>query len=239
MGDANLIYSLVSRGTTVLAEYTSFAGNFSQIAMQCLVKLPAANNKHTYVMDRHTFNFLVQDGFTYLVVAEEDFGRQIPFAFLDRVKDDFKHRYQGGKADLAVSHSLDAEFGPRLKEHMDFCERNPEEIRKMSKIKSQVAEVKGIMMENIDKVLVRNEKIDLLVDRTSHLQSDAHNFQRQGKKIRYKLWCQNYRLKLLVLVLIIIVAFIIYLSICRGFVCYNPGVPGTPPAPGTPPGQGL
>ncbi len=47
----------------------------------------------------------------YLVVADEEFGRQIPFAFLERVKEDFKRRYQGGRVDLAVAHSLDKEFG--------------------------------------------------------------------------------------------------------------------------------
>jgi hypothetical protein len=47
----------------------------------------------------------------YLIVADEEVGRQIPFAFLDRVKDDFKRRYQGGKADLTVAHGLDSEFG--------------------------------------------------------------------------------------------------------------------------------
>lgn len=47
----------------------------------------------------------------YLVVADEEFGRQIPFAFLERVKEDFKRRYAGGKADSAIAHSLDKEFG--------------------------------------------------------------------------------------------------------------------------------
>lgn len=47
----------------------------------------------------------------YMVVADEEFGRIVPFAFLERIKEDFKRRYQGGKADLAVAHSLDKEFG--------------------------------------------------------------------------------------------------------------------------------
>lgn len=239
MGDPGIIYAFVARGMTVLAEYTAFAGNFSTIAVQCLVKLPAANNKHTYVCDHHTFNFLVQDGFTYLAVADEDFGRQLPFAFLDRVKDDFKHRYQGGRADLAVAHSLDHEFGPRLKEHMTYVMSNPEEIKKITRIKSQVAEVKGIMMENIEKVLDRNEKIDLLVDKSSGLQSDAHAFHQRGQKIRRSIWCQHFRLKLFVLLLIVVLTFIIYLSICKGFVCHNPGIPGAPPTVPPPPGAGV
>lgn len=56
-----------------------------------------------------------RDGFAaYLVVADEEFGRQIPFAFLERVKEDFKRRYAGGKADSAIAHSLDKEFGYEL-----------------------------------------------------------------------------------------------------------------------------
>ena len=47
----------------------------------------------------------------YLVVADEEFGREIIFAFLERVKEDFKKRYAGGKADLASAHSLDKDFG--------------------------------------------------------------------------------------------------------------------------------
>ncbi|KAG0569263.1 hypothetical protein KC19_6G078200 [Ceratodon purpureus] len=236
MGDQTLIYSFVARGTTVLAEYTAYTGNFSTIAGQCLEKLPPANSKHTYVCDHHTFNFLVEDGYTYLVVADEEFGRQIPFAFLERVRDDFSHRYQGGRADRAVTHSLNDEFAPRLKEHMMFVTSHPDEITKMSRIKSQVAEVKGVMMENIEKVLDRNEKIDLLVGKSNDLEGNAVRFQKQGNQIRRRNCCANFKLKMLVLVLIIIVAFIIYLSVCRGFVCHSPGVPGVTPV-GVPPAE--
>lgn len=41
---------------------------------------------------------------------------------------------------------------PRLKEHMQYCIDHPEEISKLSKLKAQITEVKGIMMDNIEKV---------------------------------------------------------------------------------------
>jgi vesicle-associated membrane protein 72 len=221
MGSKSLIYSFVARGTVVLADYTPFSGNFSTIAVQCLQKLPANNNnKFTYTCDRHTFNYLVEDEFTYLIVADEEVGRQIPFAFLDRVKDDFKRRYQGGKAVLTVAHSLDSEFGPRLKEHMDYCAEHPEEMDKIAKIKSQVAEVKGVMMENIEQVLDRGGKIEVLVEKTDTLRNQADVYQRQGKQLRRKMWLQNMKVKLIVLAIIIAIALIIWLSICRGFVCH-------------------
>lgn len=47
----------------------------------------------------------------YCVVADEASGRQVPIAFLERVKDDFVARYGGGKAATATANSLNKEFG--------------------------------------------------------------------------------------------------------------------------------
>jgi hypothetical protein len=62
---------------------------------------------------------------------------------------------------------------PRLKEHMEYCTQHPEEMDKMAKIKSQVAEVKGIMMENIEQVLDRGGKIEVLVDKSETLRNQV------------------------------------------------------------------
>ncbi|RWW63761.1 hypothetical protein BHE74_00029048 [Ensete ventricosum] len=64
MGQQSLIYSFVARGTVILAEYTEFQGNFTSIAAQCLQKLPSSNNRFTYNCDGHTFNYLVEDGYS-------------------------------------------------------------------------------------------------------------------------------------------------------------------------------
>lgn len=64
MGQQSLIYSFVARGTVILSEYTEFTGNFTTIASQCLQKLPSTNNKFTYNCDGHTFNYLVEDGYS-------------------------------------------------------------------------------------------------------------------------------------------------------------------------------
>jgi hypothetical protein len=68
MGQQTLIYSFVARGTVLLAEYTEFKGNFTGIAAQCLEKLPASNNKFTYNCDGHTFNYLVENGFSKILL---------------------------------------------------------------------------------------------------------------------------------------------------------------------------
>lgn len=240
MNPKGLIYSFVARGTVVLAEHTPYSGNFSTIAVQCLQKLPSNSSKYTYSCDGHTFNFLIDSGFVFLVVADESTGRSVPFVFLERVKDDFKKRYgssiknDGDPHPLAddeeedddlfgdrfsIAYNLDREFGPKLKEHMEYCRNHPDEMSKLSKLKAQITEVKGIMMDNIEKVLDRGEKIELLVDKTENLQFQADSFQRQGRQLRRKMWFQNLQMKLMVGGAILVFIIIVWLFACGGFKC--------------------
>jgi vesicle-associated membrane protein 72 len=208
-----LIYSFVARETTILAEYTPFSGNFNTVAIECLQRITNPDAKFTIACDRHTFNFLVNNGFTYLVVADEAYGRQIPFAFLERVRDEFEEKFSE-KGQTAAAHSLDRSFGPRLKSHMDYCMSHPEEISKIASVQKKVNDVKDVMMENIEKVLERGEKIELLVDKTDQLQNQAEQFQRKGKQLRRAMWWQNCRIKIIVLVVILVLAVVIFLAAC-------------------------
>lgn len=52
---------------------------------------------------------------------------------------------------------------PKLKEHMKYCDLHPEEIDKLAKVKAQVSEVKGVMMQNIEKVHVYSPFILIVI----------------------------------------------------------------------------
>ncbi|KAG0475788.1 hypothetical protein HPP92_015474 [Vanilla planifolia] len=151
------IYGFVARGTVVLSEFTEFTGNFPAIAAQCLQRLPASNNRYTYACDHHTFNFLLHDGYVYCVVVKESVPKYVSIAFLERVKEDFRKRYGGGKADTAIAKSLNKEFGPMIKDHMQYITAHADEIEKILKVKAQVSEIKSIMLENIEKTIQRGE----------------------------------------------------------------------------------
>lgn len=71
----------------------------------------------TITCDKHTFNFVRKEGYTFLVVADEAFGRQVPFAFLERISEDFLSSH-ANRSRSAVPHSLDRIYGPKLKQHM-------------------------------------------------------------------------------------------------------------------------
>lgn len=56
-------------------------------------------------------SYLIFIFLAYCVVAVESAGRQLPIAFLERVKDDFMKKYGGGRASTAGPNSLKKEFG--------------------------------------------------------------------------------------------------------------------------------
>ena len=48
----SLIYALVARGNTILAEFTDSSGNFTTVTQSILDRIPSSDAKCTYVYDR-------------------------------------------------------------------------------------------------------------------------------------------------------------------------------------------
>ncbi len=48
-----IIYSLVARGSCVLAEFTRTSGNFATVTRRILEKIPPTESKMSYVYDRY------------------------------------------------------------------------------------------------------------------------------------------------------------------------------------------
>jgi len=48
-----ILFAVIARGTTVLAEHAGCAGNFIEVTEQVLAKIPPDNNKLTYSHGRY------------------------------------------------------------------------------------------------------------------------------------------------------------------------------------------
>jgi len=90
-------------------------------------------------------------------------------------------------------------------------------------VQKQVEEVKSVMMENIEKVLDRGDRIELLVDKTEELRFQADNFYKTGRSLRRRMWWNNMKMKLAIAVLIFCIVFVIFLTACfwGGNNCFN------------------
>ena len=182
-GNGQLVYALCARGKTVLAEFTATSGNFPTVTRMLLAKIPAQDGKMSYVYDNSTtFHYVVEGGITYLCMASEMTKRRIPFAFLEDIKIRFRQQF-GDAIHTAIPFSMNEAFAPVLKRQMDYYNGDPS-ADKITKVKGELEEVKGVMVENIEKVLERGEKIELLVDKTDRLNQTAFKFEKTSKELK-------------------------------------------------------
>eukprot|EP00195_Chlamydomonas_chlamydogama_P014428 CAMPEP_0202892938 /NCGR_PEP_ID=MMETSP1392-20130828/2603_1 /ASSEMBLY_ACC=CAM_ASM_000868 /TAXON_ID=225041 /ORGANISM="Chlamydomonas chlamydogama, Strain SAG 11-48b" /LENGTH=149 /DNA_ID=CAMNT_0049577077 /DNA_START=169 /DNA_END=615 /DNA_ORIENTATION=+ len=147
-----LIYLAVFRGTTTLADYAAYTGNYNSIAKEYLIKAASNEGKVTYTVDGHTFSFFSTGGFAYVVVADESMGRVLPLHLLDQIQQEFAAKYVE-KAQTAREGQLNASFGKALRQMHERATANPEAFNKVAAVQKKVDEVKGIMTDNIDKML--------------------------------------------------------------------------------------
>ena len=148
----------------------------------------------------------------YLVVTGDGVGRDLPYSFLARVQGQFDASYrQAGHT--AAPGSLTREFGPVLQREMQAATR-AKDGGKASQVAAQVAEVKSVMIDNIEKVLDRGERIETLVDKTETLQHTSKDFARSGKKLRNHLWWQNLKMKLIIAFVALSAILVIFLLAC-------------------------
>jgi hypothetical protein len=57
-----------------------------------------------------------------------------------------------------------------------------------------IIQIRTIMVDNIEKVLERGDRIELLVDKTATMQDSSFHFRKQSKRLRRALWMKNFKL---------------------------------------------
>mmetsp|Transcript_2915 Transcript_2915/g.3338 ORF Transcript_2915/g.3338 Transcript_2915/m.3338 type:complete len:235 (-) Transcript_2915:95-799(-) len=210
-----IVYSLVSRGKTVLAEYTATSGNFPTITRVLLSKIPVQDGKMSYVYDAHVFHYIVEDEMTYLCLADEEFKRRIPFLFLEDIKEKFKAAFSDEERQNAIAFTMNDDFSRVLRKQMEYFNENPN-ADKLTRVRNQIDDVKGVMVENIEKVLQRGEKIELLVDKTDRMQQAAFKFEKSAKKLKREMWWKNAKTMMMMIAIILLVIFFVSATACGG-----------------------
>ncbi|KAE8720808.1 VAMP714 protein [Hibiscus syriacus] len=161
-----ILYALVARGTVVLAEFSAVTGNTGAVARRILDKLPEeADSRLCLSQDRYIFHILRSDGLTFLCMANDTFGRRVPFSYLEDIHMRFMKNY-GKVAHYAPAYAMNDEFSRVLHQQMEFFSSSPS-ADTLNRVRG---EIRTIMVENIEKILERGDRIELLVDKTATMQ---------------------------------------------------------------------
>jgi vesicle-associated membrane protein 7 len=84
----------------------------------------------------------------------------------------------------------------------------------ISRVRGEIDQVRSVMVQNIEKVLERGEKIELLVDKTENLNAQAFRFKKQSTSLRHAMWWRNFKLTLALSFVGLLIALLIAMSAC-------------------------
>ena len=83
----------------------------------------------------------------------------------------------------------------------------------MKKVQGEIDQVRDVMVQNIEKILERGERIEILVDKTDSLNQSAFAFKKRSTAIRRTMWWKNAKLMIMLVLLIFV---LIYFFVCIG-----------------------
>nr|GEV26637.1 vesicle-associated membrane protein 711 [Tanacetum cinerariifolium] len=211
-----ILFTLVARESIVLAEYSGTSTNASTIARQILEKITGNNDMNvSYSQDRYIFHVKRIDGLTVLCMADDVAGRRIPFAFLEDIHQRFVRTY--GRAVLsAQAYGMNDEFSRVLSQQMDYYSNDPNADR-MNRLKGEMSQVRNVMIQNIDKVLERGDRLESLVDKTANMQTNTLRFKKQSRRFRNTMWWRNVKLMVILGFALLGILYVVLAFACQGF----------------------
>ncbi|PRP87592.1 hypothetical protein PROFUN_04619 [Planoprotostelium fungivorum] len=199
--------TLIARGTTILALWVSPGSNFVEVAKRLLTQISSeTDTKKSYAHQGFMFHFVVERGIIYMCMSDSNTGFKGPYTLLydliSKVKANYPQEVYSANEIPPLSRII--------KEQTSFY--NDSTLSdKTGKLRSQVNDVKNVMIENVDKVLARGEKIETLVDKTQELQDSATTFQFKSREVKNKFWWKNLKMKICIGITILIIVLLVVL----------------------------
>nr|XP_020844053.1 vesicle-associated membrane protein 7-like isoform X3 [Phascolarctos cinereus] len=194
-----ITYSCIANGRVILAELALTGGNY-QDAVSSVLKLVLlkAEKKTTARIGSYVYHTLLIDGITYLCATDNPLDVTLPSAFLDEVSRTCSENPVMFQESFPPSNAIVADFQQVLGRCMMKHNQSQGEFM-ISDLKSQVTDVKNSMSQNIDKMLKREEKRNILIDRTDNLQVAKSSVAPcsllgQAQEVFYNFasaWCQD------------------------------------------------
>lgn len=204
MEASGIYYSLVAaQDGNVIAEYQRIKGNHPINAKKVLQNIPkGVNERRSFTHQKLCYNVQTDaQGTTFMCVTDESFSRVTAFNFLEAAK----------KTCGPLKSAPPAMF-TQLKRETDFFSDPKND--KISKIKTEIGQVKDVMIDNIEKILERGDRIDNLVQKTEGLEKQSTQFKANATSLKNKMFLKKIIMIIVIVVVILLVIFLIVLFSC-------------------------
>lgn len=164
-------------------------------------------------------------GLTYLVIADStSVSRRVCFGFLAEARRRFLAHLPPETTDYAdLPNYGGASFNGELRRLMAVeyggtatAEHHHGADDAIGSVQRDIDDVKGIMTRNIEGLLERGERIDLLVDKTDRLGGSAREFRLRSRGLKRRMWWKNVKLMGLLGLVVVLILVTIVISVRNG-----------------------
>lgn len=139
----------------------------------------------------------------------------MPFTFLAELQRKFISAAQPSSSSSdSPAYALQGTFGPVIAQLVEQYNNSPP-TDELLRAQSELAQVKDIMVQNVEQILSRGERIELLVDKTDNMASQATAFRRGARTVRRSMWWKNTK----ILALSGVVGVVSFSFLCKQRAC--------------------
>ncbi|XP_075554093.1 vesicle-associated membrane protein 7-like isoform X3 [Dermacentor variabilis] len=150
-----------------------------------------------YSVPWYVFHLLVEQGLIYICATLPEASMHQSFTCLFLIKQRFLEGSLSSRAWTAQEHELDRDFGSVIADILNNCNsgRTGDQI---SQLHRQVEDVRGIMAQNIERVVERGDRLDSLLEKTQDLEQAGTVFRATAKKVNRHMCLRNARMMIVI-----------------------------------------
>ncbi len=178
-----------------------------------LAKQATLEKQNSFIYDLHALHVFWDGELFYGTMADQYVPRSSAFRLLESIQREWHDQY-GELGKSARAYQMNADFASTMKRIMDSEEKIQQQPDKVAQVQEELERTKQVMSVNIDRVLERGEKIDLLVEKSENMATTAVTFHRKAKEVRQNMCWQNKRTWVVVIIITLVIAYIALASYC-------------------------
>jgi vesicle-associated membrane protein 7 len=145
-------------------------------------------------------------------MTDKDYSNRFAYHFLFLTRDNLIQEF-GSDLSSAIAFSINEKYLNTLKASM-VKYSVPEHLDNFAVINQNIRDVQEIMMQNIEKIIARGEKIEILVAKSEELEVNAKVFKKKANSAKKHFCIEHFKIILLVIVIVIAIIVISVILMC-------------------------
>jgi len=228
-----LLFALVSFENTILAQrqspikhklvkYRDDVKRAAEVGYKVLDKICAKDmhdHKKSFVSKKFSYHYIIDNGMVYMCATQTGHPQKLAFTFLRDIRDEWEQMYSRFDCVRAGPEQMTHSFKPILtKKMMYYSEQMTTRVKEVTE---QVEDVKGILVQNLEKVLKRGDNLEMVEFNANQMAEKTGQFKKVSKKLKKKKFWGLIKWKVFCLIalgiLVIVVVYLLGTLVCGGW----------------------